>query len=1060
MSSDVTVPNPQVDSTFSWSSLRVRRREDQLWLDIDIGNLVADLSAPNDPRLRRTGTEPGFIAVRFPSQHVAEPVRGQGDQPVWPVDTRRAGVSRLVFRLPDDVESIPLTEKSLLSWGELALQVSPAAGPRGDTPAVAVPIAAPTDLQTSLEVPWRMMLSPPPGTLWANATAVVTHGGRAELWHTRMASAGSDGQPDESVTPPTMRALWCTDDAFSSWLASPGTPGATQAPDGSQIPAPGLPFRLALTPRDRVQIVRASSDYTIPGYTPDPVDVDQVILSSLGASVSLRGVWSPPSAVLSILGWQHHAALGRDQAVRVVSRGYLLPFGQPAARVQVVERVVEAGPGGVRIAGLRATEMLILGQPTRTYPAFAQRFTGRALPFSRVTVSTTLTSPLDAPEPLVAALGNRAFVPRVGGDPLSFGHVASDSTGRTVTFDLPAVFVDSVSAFAEADMAQIRVAYNALPENGPIRRSGVAAQVFAYAPTGDDLGDTDVETHAITFELQEPLSASDNAFVAADQPRAHAAFAAVAVRMAAVAAVTRSATAIVAARLDQRYLENGFGAANQGEVFLGLVAPVDLTLPSDRGALMDPGLRILALSRRLGPVGGDLDTLAGGLIDVPAMLAAAPSQPKIFGAVSLSSIVQAIPVPTPGQPAEGAVLLSSASRQALVRPDSGMRAARATDPPLLTRLSFEPKLQSDPLGILNFKPDAYARVSISIDLGGRKTPQPDDFRLDVLILNERPWRYTDTLPVPDAGPAISASEPAFTLRLFGKALPVIEVDFSKLVLSVQPGKDPEVVPAIVGMRFDGVLRFVQSLKDAISGSDGVVSGREKSPWGVVFAPNLEFIEVGVSYSLPDIPLGVLTLKNIRFGVSLQVPYFFVPGNRRPLLLTFAFASRHDPFLIAVYVWGGGGYATISLRWGGIQLLEIGFEFGLYRQLGGGALSGSIELMVGIHFQVESDPATGGNRVELTAYVRARGELTLFKIVTVSLELYMGLTYLAKPGMPGTLVGQARVTLTVSVLFFSASVSYLAEHRFSGGAAGDPTFEDQMPTQGLWDEYATAFAVGR
>jgi hypothetical protein len=617
MTSDESVANPQLAQAISWSSLRVRRREDQLWLDIDVGNLVADLSVPNDPRLQRTGAEPGFIAVRFPSQHIAEQVRRQGDSPVWPVDTRRAGASRLVFRLPDDVESIPLTDESLLSWGELALQVSPAAVPRGETPAGAVPIAAPTDLQTGLEVPWRMVLSPPGGARWANATTVVTHGGRAELWHTRMASAGSDGRPDESAVPPTMRALWCTDAAFSSWLASPAVPGATQPPNGSQIPAPGLPFRMALTPRDRVQIVRATSDYTIPGYTPDPVDVDRVILSSLGASVSLRGAWSPPPAVLSILSWQHRATLGRDQAVRVVSRGYLLPFGQPAARVQVVERVVEAGPGGVRVAGLRATEMLVVGRPTRTYPAFAQRFTGRALPFSRVTLSTTLTPPLDAPEPLVAALGNRAFIPGVGGLPLGFGYVSTEGTGRAVTFDLPAVFVDSVSAFSEADMARIRDAYNVLPENGSVRRCGVAAQIFAYAPAGDP-GDTDVETHAITFSLQEPLTASDDAFVAADQPRAHPAFAAVAVRMATVAAVTGSATAVVTARLDQRYLESGFGAANRGEVFLGLVTPVDLTLPSDRGALMDPGLRLLALSRRLGPVGGDLDTLAGGLIDVPA----------------------------------------------------------------------------------------------------------------------------------------------------------------------------------------------------------------------------------------------------------------------------------------------------------------------------------------------------------------------------------------------------------------------------------------------------------
>jgi hypothetical protein len=1021
-----------------WTSLHLRRRADQLWLDIDAGNLAPDLSVPGDPRLRRAGLEPAYLAVRFPPQHLAEQVHSGAAAPTWPAGTRRAGASRLVFRLPDDVDSLPLTDDALLSWGELALQVSPAAQPRGAAPPAGTPIAPPTPLESGLEAPWRMVLSPPGEARWANATGPVEHGDRTELWHTRMTGP-----------PSTLRALWCTDEDFADWLAE-----KQPVPDGAQIPAPGLPFPMALTPRDRLQIVRATSDYAIPGFNPDPVDATGLLLTSLGASVSLWGAWSPPPAVLSLLAWQHRAVLGRDQAVQVVSRGYLLPFGQSAALVRVVERALAAGPGAVRIAALRTRDLLVVGQPARAFPAFAQRYAGRALPFGRVEVTTTRTPPLDPPIPLVPALGNRAFIPQAAGAPLALGHVGTDGSGRPVTFALPVVFVDSVSAFDAADMTRIRDAYNALPADGPVRRSGAAGQLLAYGPPQSP-GDTDVETHTLTFALQEPLVALDAAFVAADQPRAHPAVSAAAVRLATVAAITGSPTGVAAARFDQRYLDAGFGAANRGEVFLDLADPVDLSLPSDRGALMDPGLTIRALSRRLGPVGGDLDTLAGGLIDVPAMLAAAPNQPKIFGSVSLSSIVQAIPVPPPGQPADGAITL-------LVTDEAGgpaVRAARAAGQGSQIRLSFEPKLQPDPQGILDFRPAAYSRVSIVVARSAVPSGRLVDFRLDVMILNARPWRFSDTLPVPNSGPDVAADRPAFTLRLFGTAVRVIEVDFARLVLTVQTGKDVVIDPQISGMRFDGALKFVEKLRDAISGPGKPSSSSESSPWGVIFAPNLEYLEAGVKLSLPDIPLGVLNLKNIRFALSLQVPYFFVPGNRRPLLLTFAFASREDPFLIAVYVWGGGGYATISLRWGGIQLLEIGFQFGFYRQLGGGSLSGSIELMVGMNFLMEFDPASGGNIIALTAFVRARGKLEVIKIVTVSLELYLGLTYKAIPGRPGKLIGQARVTLTVSVLFFSVSVSYIAEHQFSGDGGGDPTFADQMPTQALWDEYATAFAVG-
>ena len=378
---------------------------------------------PGGPVLVRTSPGSAYLVVTLGAQYVAEQVFDEGEARTRPVGTRVAGASRLVFRVPDEVTSLPYTDEALLGWGELALQVAPGAVPRGQMPPAGAAAPAPPDeTQTALEIPWRLLLSPAADAAWAHASAPVTHGGRTELWHTRMV-ATTGGVADEDASAPTLRVLWATDDAFPAWLAG--------APAPTVPPAAGLPFRLPLTPRDRVELVRATSDHTIPGYLPDPVDVERLLLSGLGATMSVRGAWNPPPAVLSLIGWTHRVGTGRDQAVRLVQRGHLLPFGHPAALVRVVERVVAAAPDGTATAYLRSRRLLVIGERTRTYPAYGQRSGGRGLPFTSVTVLDAQSPFLDDPLPLVGALGTRAFVPRVGGTAHAFAFLAVDAAGSS-----------------------------------------------------------------------------------------------------------------------------------------------------------------------------------------------------------------------------------------------------------------------------------------------------------------------------------------------------------------------------------------------------------------------------------------------------------------------------------------------------------------------------------------------------------------------------------------------------------------------------------------------------
>jgi len=327
--------NPPVQAAGSlvWSSWYLRRREDQVWLQFDFTNLAVDTTAPDAPLLRRIASADAFITVRFPPQHMAEQVITSVPA-AWPLDTRLAGGTRLVFRVPQDVATIPFTEETLLHWGALAPAVSPAALARGAVPAQPLPIAEPDNRETALEVPWRLLLSPHGGAGWAHATEPVSHQGRTELWHTRLGAAVPGGV-DEDADGRTVRVLWATDADFPAWLLLSGAAGAKDPPDGTVVPAPGLPFRLPLTPRDRVQLVRATADYGIAGYTPDPVDVNHLVLTSVGAWMSVDGSWNGPPTALSILGWRHQVTAGRDQSVRVVQRGYLLQIGRASCRERV-----------------------------------------------------------------------------------------------------------------------------------------------------------------------------------------------------------------------------------------------------------------------------------------------------------------------------------------------------------------------------------------------------------------------------------------------------------------------------------------------------------------------------------------------------------------------------------------------------------------------------------------------------------------------------------------------------------------------------------------------------
>src|SRR5258705_11294611 len=120
---------------------------------------------------------------------------------------------------------------------------------------------------------------------------------------------------------------------------------------------------MSLDPNDRDQIVRLSSDPTmsvsvfapIP-YVPVSIAARKLYLSTLGAWMDVQGDWGNPFPALPVFSleqWQHREVLARDNYVRVVTAGFLLPFGNRASLVKITERKLQSISGGATTAFLR-----------------------------------------------------------------------------------------------------------------------------------------------------------------------------------------------------------------------------------------------------------------------------------------------------------------------------------------------------------------------------------------------------------------------------------------------------------------------------------------------------------------------------------------------------------------------------------------------------------------------------------------------------------------------------------------------------------------------------------
>ena len=184
------------------------------------------------------------------------------------------------------------------------------------------------------------------------------------------------------------------------------------------------------------------------------------------------------------------------------------------------------------------------------------------------------------------------------------------------------------------------------------------------------------------------------------------------------------------------------------------------------------------------------------------------------------------------------------------------------------------------------------------------------------------------------------------------------------------------------------------------------------------------------------------------------------------------------------IFTGGGFVGIGIGADGVELLEFSFDFGLGYSIDIGIASGEISLVGGVYY--ESQKLTDGTQeVQLTAYIKASGGVSCLGIISVSVELYLGLTYISEGGS-SSLSGDAILSISVHILFFGGTISVHMHEQFDGfghrrrccswlgqaqagrarGGArhldpGDPypvnSFGGSM-TDNDWETYCTSFAL--
>ncbi len=950
------------------------RTTDMVYLGFEFYNAKAVVTAGQTEIIAEDPKLPMHMVVLFPSQHLGEEcVAYTPGSVTWPTKPMRgalAGFSWLAFELAGTAK-VPYTIAGLLDWSGTEPALVPVATSSSGAP------APPDPLHTALEIPWQLWLTPLEHGTWHHSTRPVVFKQITELWHTRLGV----GAFEPPVVSPRLKAFW-----------APGYPAAF-------APAPTDPWLMSLTPGDRVDIVALTTG-TSPGDA--TIDVDLLLLSTLGASVNIQGSWVPgPNTPVDTASWWHRASIGRDSYVRVVNIGYLFPWGNRASRITISDREIQVNSNGEAVAYLVQKQYIAVKEPQITYAGdLDEPYDGRGNPIRSLLVKTVTTPPIDFDNSVDPGISVGSFTAetddvlwvRSGLEDVPFSFVGTDAEGRKVDFSTGVIWVSSTFAQDPGNLQKVVDAYAAAD---PSRRSpSFGGSLFAFAETvAAPPGAT--AQHVNTYGLAAFVANNGraNVYPALDSAAVHLPGAEQVVGAGSTPLPSPSVS------ISSNYLDKGF-ETGVTEVYLTVTqnAPGLSFPPNLVGGMATPNFNVSGIARDLGPVGGDLGDLIGGKFDPTKyfnMLSGDAG--KLLGAIPVAEIIKPI---DPSETASNAQAPQISDKFIYPGNDD-------TKPPtaLDVKIDWLPVVQKDSLGF--FQPDDDAALTIHAEI---YTP----------IANPSQTTYS-----------IHGDLTNFELLLFGEGDQYIGIKFNSFTFDSKTGAKTSIQPDIDSVTFLGPLRFINAFEDLLSSLGG---------------PSISVtdggIEASYSLALPDVGVGVFTLQNLALSAGVNIPF-----DGTPVRVRFGLSSRDNPFILTIDLFGGGGFFSLGIGADGIELIEVSLEFGADLSIDLGVASGGVSIMAGIYFSLQTVP---NKQVQLTGFLRADGNLSVLGIISISMEFYLGLTYLD----PGKAYGTASVSVSVSVLFVSVSVSVTMQKTIGG--SGDPSFKQAL-TEKNWTTYCEAFA---
>jgi hypothetical protein len=979
---------------------------------------------------------------------------------------------------------------------------------------------APALDETAIEAPFRLILSPSPLGGFAHSLAPVsapTDDTRVELWHTRLGVRTEEAESEqisinEQQHPERIvRAIWARDKQEPTY-----TSGADD-----EDPNPGNlgPFRMSLTPGNRVSIVRQSADPRI--APPTPIRVERLALSSLGAFLELHGLWPnfgsyQAKQKRAVSRWDHEAMLGRDQYVRVDNPGYLFPFGHKCVLITITERKIRSAT--TPVAYLHQRQYIGITEPTR-------RYADRRMPFAEITLRPLVTPDIDPSDQEKAGIvirANALFWPFVKGHPFEFTLNALDRNGRRVRLQAPLLFV-SGELGTPADKAAIRQAY-ALRD-----RIAAQSQRIAFA-AGIVPGDTELETGELRFtgtagapgsNTSTPELVNANAIVPA-------------MRHLSASAPPQEIV------YHPDYLAHGFAGANaKAQRFVKLPAKptVSFRTGTDRaGGFLQPDIPVHALSRELGAV-DDGNALTSGTFDPAKFLENIPA--KLFGLFPLSDLLQKV-----GLDAAPRFITEQLDRVTALLAD--LDELERTVSAALERLNDEAqhgataalKQQSqaahDALAAVADDIDdrvkeLRATLETLLDLGNDSsidtvTAEVSDTldALRALLADVR--TASRTLPLPPAVRApierlLDAVEPALAA---GEAISATIEAIRQFVEGLDPSGAgvrarfdwrpalrswPNESDPLLRLRPDGLLLSVDARASGTTGV-GVDVLAELRDFSLRLFPGeplmaLHFDRLAfraASGRKPEVDavfrgiefLGILsfieTLKKlIPFDGFSDPPYVDVT----PAGVTAGFDLPLPNVAVGVFSLENISFgADARVPFIGDEALTVGFNFCTrdkpfrmtVMMIGGGGFVGirlspkglvvlEMALEAGASLSINLGVASGsvsvmvgvylkleGDAGSLTGYFRIRGEVDVMGLISASITLELALRY---EFASGKMVGRASVEIEVDVLLASFTVTVTCERRLAG-SNNDPTFGELLGVLSdgnapAWSQYCAAFA---